>query len=83
MWSLLKDNKQQSQLMMRFRVGFQLSTICALVGGIYYRAAMSKEDAAPKAVPRMDASSFEARAGVTIATAAAAAATAAVEEQVR
>ena len=39
MWSLLKDNKAQSQLMMRFRVGFQFSTILALVGcGISARA---------------------------------------------
>jgi len=37
MASLLRDDKRQSQLMMRARVGFQFCTIAALVGGIYYR----------------------------------------------
>jgi hypothetical protein len=110
MWSLLKDNKAQSQLMMRFRVGFQFSTILALVGcasarararvlvgcgtrglargapraqaahrarkadlthqhslllpysGIYWRA----NDAGPRAVPKLDAAAFEAKAGAAI-----------------
>ena len=38
MVSLLRDDKRQSQLMMRARVGFQFCAILALVGGIYYRA---------------------------------------------
>ena len=66
LWSLLKDNKAQSQLMMRYRVGFQFSTILALTGGIYYRAYVHKDDAAPRAAAKMDAAAFEARAGSAI-----------------
>ena len=67
LWSLLRDNKAQSQLMMRYRVGFQSSTILALTGGIYYRAYVHKDDVAPRAAAKMDAVAFEARAGSAIA----------------
>jgi hypothetical protein len=36
--SLVRNNRQQSQLMMRARVFFQFCTVSALVGGIYSRA---------------------------------------------
>lgn len=40
MVSLLRNNKKQSQFMMRARVFFQLCTVSSLVGGLYYRAAL-------------------------------------------
>lgn len=36
--SLYTDNKRQSQIMMRARVGFQFMTVACLVGGIYWKA---------------------------------------------
>lgn len=36
--ALLRADRRQSQLMMRARVGFQLCTVGALIGGVYWRA---------------------------------------------
>jgi len=36
--AMLANDRRGSQRMMRFRVGFQLAAIGALVGGMYYRA---------------------------------------------
>lgn len=36
--SLLKNDRKQSQMMMRARVFFQFGAVSSLVGGIYYRA---------------------------------------------
>jgi len=66
MWSLLRDNKAQSQLMMRARVGFQFSAVMALVGGIYYREYRST-NAPPRAAQPMTAEAFEARAAASAA----------------
>ncbi len=52
MVSLLRDDKRQSQLMMRARVGFQFCAILALVGGIYYRAYQGSLHDPRPAVPK-------------------------------
>jgi hypothetical protein len=52
MVSLLRDDKRQSQLMMRARVGFQFCAILALVGGIYYRAYQGSLHESRAAVPK-------------------------------
>jgi hypothetical protein len=57
MGALLKNDKRQSQRMMRQRVAFQLCTVGALVGGIYYRAYRSLENPdamKPSGVPTVD-----------------------------
>jgi hypothetical protein len=41
--SLLRNDRKQSQMMMRARVFFQFCTISALVAGIYYRHAAGIE----------------------------------------
>ena len=50
----MRNDKRQSQKMMRMRVAFQLSTIGALVGGIYWRAykSMTGDEEATKFLQR-------------------------------
>jgi hypothetical protein len=62
MWSLLRDNKAQSQLMMRARVGFQFSAVMALVGGIYYREYQATSAVPSRAAQPLSAAAFEAKA---------------------
>ncbi len=38
MGAMMRNDKRQSQRMMRQRVAFQLATVGALVGGMYWRA---------------------------------------------
>lgn len=54
--AMLRNDQRRSQSMMRFRVFFQLLTVTALVGGIYYRAFNGDFSAriSPDAPPRVD-----------------------------
>jgi Hypoxia induced protein conserved region len=54
MGAMLRNDKRQSQRMMRMRVAFQLSTVGALVGGIYWRAykSMNGDEASTKFLQR-------------------------------
>ena len=38
MGAMMSGDRRKSQLMMRYRVGFQLATVCAFVGGVFYKA---------------------------------------------
>jgi len=57
--AMVRNDKRNSQRMMRLRVAFQLATVGALVGGIYYRA-YSNGGTLPAAssAPRVDNRKF-------------------------